>query len=905
MNIFIDHSHVIEQFRDAMRQRSIIPPDDLIADGSLRRANVESGRSGKDDAAYLLHLDGNPAGGFENHKDGLGWQKWRYQGRKQSTPAERRKFTEEMRANAERRANQKRVAQDQAAARALTIWENAAPCETFAYLDRKHVASYGLRICQTDLLIHGVQCKGALIVPAFDAGGKIQTLQFIPADPSADKRFLPSASKSGASFLIGRIDDNGKLLVVVIAEGYATGATVHAATGYPVIVAFDAGNLLEVARMMRDRYPDAVICFAADDDRFKERNTGKEKAMEASHAVGGVVALPNWHEQDTRGTDFNDAAEWLSMDDIKATIDAAISQPQEVIEAGGRDAAQPTTYQYGGGTFEVRKDGVHYCEDGRGDMFICSPLRVIASTRDGKSSDWGALLEWHDRDGIRHQWSMPMELLQGDGNDVRRELVRQGMQISTDRRARDLLSAYLQLPVDHRARCVDRMGWDAGVYVTPSESIGQEGEIVVFQNVHALEPALSISGTREEWRQTVGAYAFGNSRLMFALSAAFAPPLLDVLGEDSGAVHLKGSSSCGKTTILKAAASVWGSPNEYIRLWRATANGLEGMAALHNDGLLILDELSQIEPKDAGEAAYMLANGQGKVRSSRTGTARAPTKWRLLVLSAGEESLSAIMAKAGKKANAGQEIRLADLDADSGCGMGAFGNLHTCESPETFATVLKDASSRYYGAVGVEWLHIIVKLRTNLAKILKDGIADFIAENVPNGAQGQVTRVARRFALIAMAGELATQSGLTGWGKGDAIDAAATCFRSWLDNYGGAGNREERALFEQVRGFIEAHGESRFEDFYGESNRTVYNRAGFVRVKEGGDRQYMVLSDPFKKEICAGFDTKWAAKVLIAAGWIEPEGGGRSTQKPRIPAAGGSPRVHVITNRIWEDGHAN
>ena len=103
--------------------------------------------------------------------------------------------------------------------------------------------------------------------------------------------------------------------------------------------------------------------------------------------------------------------------------------------------------------------------------------------------------------------------------------------------------------------------------------------------------------------------AQGNSRLVFALSVAFAGPLANVAGEDSGGFHIRGGTSIGKSTALKVAASVWGDPVAYPRLWRATANGLEGLAALHNDGLLILDELSQIDPKEAGEAAYLLANG--------------------------------------------------------------------------------------------------------------------------------------------------------------------------------------------------------------------------------------------------------------------------------------------------------
>ena len=107
-------------------------------------------------------------------------------------------------------------------------------------------------------------------------------------------------------------------------------------------------------------------------------------------------------------------------------------------------------------------------------------------------------------------------------------------------------------------------------------------------------------------------------------------------------VCMCGASSTGKSTALKVDASVWGNPTSYCRTWRATSNGLEGLAALHNDGLLILDELGQIDPKEAGEAAYLLANGKGNACATRNGTARP-----VLVRWPGEESLSALMARAG------------------------------------------------------------------------------------------------------------------------------------------------------------------------------------------------------------------------------------------------------------------
>lgn len=589
-------------------------------------------------------------------------------------------------------------------------------------------------------------------------------------------------------------------------------------------------------------------------------------------------------------------------------IEALGLNPREVWRQQAGGTGKPEVCSYAGGRFEVSERGVFFIgtdKDGEElpPLWVCSALHVRAMTRDAKSGEWGRLLEWHDKDGVRHQWAMPLELLQGDGADVRRELARLGLEITPGKKGRDLLAAFLQVwEVEARARCVDRLGWHGPVYVTPAESIGQAGELVVFQNAHAIEPAFSVAGTADAWRDSVACLAAGNSRLVFALSVAFAGPLADVVGEDSGGFHFRGSSSSGKTTALKAAASVWGSPNNYPRLWRATTNGLEGLAALHNDGLLILDELSQIDPKEAGEAAYLLANGQGKARASRTGTARQSARWRLLFLSAGEESLTALMARVGKKANTGQEIRLADIDADAGAGMGAFEVLHDQPSPAALALAVKDAATKYHGAVGVAWLRAVVAGRTNLADFLSARIRAFVQDAAPGDAAGQVLRVARRFALVAAAGELATGHGLTGWTDGEATTAARKCFAAWLESFGGTGNREERAMLSQVRAFFEAHGASRFallDDTF-PNDRPIVNRAGFVRTTAAGNREFLLLPEVFRREVCAGFDAKAAARMLVAAGWLFPAEGRHIAQRVRVPGVGLT-RCYVFSSRMWED----
>jgi len=151
------------------------------------------------------------------------------------------------------------------------------------------------------------------------------------------------------------------------------------------------------------------------------------------------------------------------------------------------------------------------------------------------------------------------------------------------------------------------------------------------------------------------------------------------------------------------------------------------------------------------------------------------------------------MTQAGKKTNAGQEIRLADIEADAGANMGLFEQLHGAASPVEFAIELNQAASQSYGAIGATWLNTLVKEQATLPGQIAKNVDTFIeALALPDDTQGQVHRVARRFALVAVAGELATRYGLTGWNEGEAMNAAKTCFSAWLDTFGGTGNCEQR-----------------------------------------------------------------------------------------------------------------
>lgn len=279
---------------------------------------------------------------------------------------------------------------------------------------------------------------------------------------------------------------------------------------------------------------------------------------------------------------------------------------------------------------------------------ICSRLEITAITRNQRGEDFGRLLEWHDCDGRSHAWPMSMSLLAGDGTAYRGELLSKGLEIEPGKIVRQKLTVYIQSShPSARVLCTPHIGWHNDCFVLPSLTLGNcNKEKIIHQPMQPIEP-FSKQGTLQEWQQ-VSRLCSGNSRLIFALSTAFAAPLLTPLGIEGGGIHFKGLSSLGKTTLLKVAASAWGG-REFLLTWNATINGLEGVAMNRNDSLLCLDEIGQSDPDKVGESSYLLANGTKKARLDSLGYAKPVAKWRLLYLSTGENSLADQMRLVGKK----------------------------------------------------------------------------------------------------------------------------------------------------------------------------------------------------------------------------------------------------------------
>ena len=293
------------QFRDAIVAAGLTPPDTIIGDGKLRRFQ-SNGKRGDDAGWYVLHGDGISAGAFGDWRTGLS-ESWRANIGRTLSPVEIAAHAERVeRMRREREADEKRRHTD-AAAKAAEIWKYASPARAdYPYLQRKGVMSYGLRL-------H----NGALVVPMRDAGGALHSLQFIDADGT--KRYLTGGRVSGCYFGIGK--PNGR---ICIAEGYATGASIHEATGCAVAVAFDAGNLRPVAEALGAKRAAATLILCADDDHSTSGNPGMAKATEAALAVGGLLAIPDFGADRPDGaTDFNDLAQHRGYEAIEGAVASA------------------------------------------------------------------------------------------------------------------------------------------------------------------------------------------------------------------------------------------------------------------------------------------------------------------------------------------------------------------------------------------------------------------------------------------------------------------------------------------------------------------------------------------------------------------------------------------------------
>lgn len=639
--------------------------------------------------------------------------------------------------------------------------------------------------------------------------------------------------------------------LTLVTDNLLTAYKVNRETGYNTVIIGNSSELSSIKTQLAPFNGDSVIVFCSE-------------AVSESEGLCTSLGIQS--------------VECLSILDLKLRIDEVVKKARLQLPAG----------------YSLKSDGVYFIEMGKDGVEkltrLCSPLKVTALTRGADNKDWGRYIEMTDSNKVTHSFAMPMEkIISANFMDP---LVNQGLTFK--RCYKEAINHYLMesKPLQF-ALSVGKTGWCKEMFVFPEKVIGEKDEKVVYQTMVDNSSDYKASGTLQQWQENVSSLCIGNSRLAFGVSVSFATMMLPLFNGESGGFHFRGVSSRGKTTILTAAKSVFGNPKRLPR-WSATVNGLESLAASHNHTLLCLDEFSQlaeVNPKAAGQAAYMIGNGVGKQRSKSNGAMQEASSWELLYLSAGEVSLKSVLDKVGMQVRGGQEVRFIDLPSDAGAGLGAFNTIHNSVDGNEFALAIKDNSLQYYGTAATAFLEQVTDNYQNVKVNLRGKINAFVALLDLSESDPQVRRVAQRFAQVAASGELATELGITGWGEGEADNAALICFKTWIESRGGHGSQENKVALEQVSNKLLSWG------------LLHLNTADQAAARNGAvwgtqdENFFYIYTDAFKNTLCDGLDVKTVEKALFDTGILIPSST-RSTIQKKIDRK--NVRVYKLDKKILE-----
>ena len=764
---------------------------------------------------------------------------------------------------------------------------------------------------QSQIDINGQTYQSPLILPLYNA--QLEPIQCAVMQDSMPISVMPDGKAKGFAYY-GALQADQPIIITYTIEAFFK----IAQTGYAVVLVvlphlcskhlkeikgFDFKQIEYVVNQL-SQAGYTQLYMPVRPEQIKQDDYLNLEQSTAVRLLNQYIVID---EDDIRNEYFIEISQYDETEEIQLFLEESIKQlPQQNSLPKGH-LVKP--FKYGDGVFHLFKDGLYYIEKTKDDeykRYISSPIKVLAQTRDSTNNAWGRLLEWHDADGVRHIQALSMELFQSDGVELRKALAYQGVIIAPDGRARNLLQSYLMsYPTDTRALCVDRVGWHDDVFVLPNQQIGQHdnGDLIVYQTTQGLDNNYQSNGTLAQWQKDIALPVATHSKLIVALSSAFAGQLFAPLEQQTGAgIHFKGQSSKGKTTALYVGCSVWGKPSNYCKTWKSTGNALEHTAYIHNDGFLALDEIGEVaNPKELGNIAYMLANGKGKARLTKQITAKPSYAWKIIFLSTGEKSLKEIMKENGQKTKLGQEIRLIDIDIDQS-EHGLFDQIDFAEDGAKQSRLLVEHSNQSYGVAGMAWLKYLTHDKKRVIEQAKQMLQQYSKELIAQHQEGHVIRVATAFALVAVAGELATQAGITGWQTGTAFKAVKTAFNEWVNNFEYVGDYQSKEYILHVKAFFEANESSRFEAVTPDPDHMekIINRVGYWKI-ENGEKIFFVLPEQFKNEVCKGYDYRKIAKSLLLHDLLEHDTG-KTSKTVRLPCYKKSIRVYAVKEVIfsWE-----
>ena len=635
--------------------------------------------------------------------------------------------------------------------------------------------------------------------------------------------------------------------------------TIALSTTYPVYAPYPTGQIKAYdLKALLAVQPN--LCFIAP---IHQQDDIQRRFTDLNIKMGFIPEPPNLAMSQN---ELDDMLE-LAINQAKAPPKGHLAKPFKMDDGSWLNVLE-------NGLYQIKEKQDENGETKQTKMLISNALIILGEARSLKNDNWKRVIQFHDKDRTLHTLIIPYEHFMGEAQDALKLIASHGLMPPRQTHKKNVFINYIQdYPIEKRFRCVDRTGWYGNAFVTTHRTYGnQDDEQLLFSS--EMKDPYSTIGSFEGWQQ-LSQLIEPHALAVLSFACAFSGQLITPLDVESGGFHIYGTSTDGKSTITKAACSVWGKPKDVSKSWRTTDNALENDAELRNDNFLNLDELRQAVPKAVSDIVYMLTGAQGKARGSKSGKNRETKQFNLMYLSTGEIALEDHLRRGNLELDAGLLLRFAHIPSDAGKGYGVFEQINYGNSSSDLGNRINELSAKHYGHAGIKWLEYLTADKENIMLKAQTMLEDFTTQYATKNSQA--VRVLRRFALVAVAGELATQAGITGWQQGRSFDAIGQCFNAWLGTLGNGENIEETKILEHFKAFFEAHGTSRFESLTvirqpdGEVIRPrIHNRVGYYDPDE---RIYLVSSTMFKQEMCIGISEANAKKVLKANGWLECEDG--------------------------------
>ncbi|MEQ1779360.1 MAG: DUF927 domain-containing protein [Nitrosomonas sp.] len=366
-------------------------------------------------------------------------------------------------------------------------------------------------------------------------------------------------------------------------------------------------------------------------------------------------------------------------------------------------------------------------------------------------------------------------------------------ELPPDKNWKDIIEL-LEQKTDKTGEIVDRIGFHGTSYLLSNGTIiGPQKKHTLFLDPQhtAHLPHYGVNGSLEEWQKNVAPAAIHSSRIMLAIGNALSGYLLYFVNVESGGLNLFGRSSIGKTTAEKVAISISG-PRSNLQSWYFTEAGAEDLAYGHNDSHLALDELKTLDrdPKVAHQKAsaftHVISSGKGKNRSKKSDPSQ--KNWRVVLLSTGELSLAEHAKKGGSDRMKGEEVRIIDIPADAGHGLGIFEEIpdEYNDDSKAYVKLLDEATQHYYGTPQIEFLEKLVAdhnaqdAERTVSDRIKCYMSEFNNKLKINSKEGTTNRFGDRFALAYAALCMAVEYEVLPFNNKQIFNRISRCYKAAL-----------------------------------------------------------------------------------------------------------------------------